>query len=89
MKTSFSISDTLIGSLCREVDSIRYRIKQLLDSIQVSRDAELTSRLMNELHALIRRKREVNKSAQTWLKSEKYDQYSIEFLLEVSSRNSI
>ena len=88
MNTSLTISDTLVGSLCREVDSIRHRIEPLMDSIQASRDSGLTNRLKKELQILEKRKLEVRKSAETWLKSGHYDEYSLGFLLEVSSRKN-
>ena len=86
MEDSLSISDSLIGSLCREVESINYRIKDLLNSIKNSRNANLKIRLENELKTLHKRRAEVLNTAMLWFRNDKFDNFSLEFLIEISKR---
>ena len=87
MHKSITVSDTLIGGLSREMDSIRFRIQSLINDIGSSENKNLTIRLKNELTTLKERQLEVAKAAEEWLEEDVYDRLSIEFLLELTNRN--
>ena len=86
MKGSVTTSDTVIGSLCREVDGIRYRCRQLLSAMARCEDSGLFCRLRNELRQLHERRDELLHSAKEWQSLGAKDSLSIEFLVEISSR---
>ena len=86
MENSLTISDSLVGSLCREMDSIRYQIKNLLNSISNSKNLTLNARLKEELFSLQQRREEVLRSTKEWEKKGDHDSLSIKFLMEISKR---
>ena len=49
MNKSISISDSLIGSLCREVEYIRLRYKNVSNSLENCKDKLLRKRLLEEI----------------------------------------
>ena len=59
MNTSFTISDTLIGGLCREIAYIRQRYKNITKSLDNCRDQNLRRRLSNEIKGLKLRQHEL------------------------------
>jgi hypothetical protein len=79
-------SDTVIGSLCREVDVIRHRCRHILDAMSRCQDNSLFCRLRSELRQLQGRRRELLETARTWQRRGVQDPLSIAFLIEISSR---
>ncbi|KGG15201.1 MULTISPECIES: hypothetical protein [unclassified Prochlorococcus] len=59
MNKSLTISDSLIGSLCREIEYIRHRYKTVTISLQNSKDKILRERLLNEIISLKQRRLEL------------------------------
>jgi len=88
MKKTFTCSDTFIGSLCREVAKIQNRSDQLIYSIKYSNDKNLISRLRDEYDQLTTRKKKIHQIATSFDKNNFTDYLSIEFLIEISSRNA-
>ncbi len=86
MQKTFTRSDSFIGGLCREVESIRNRCSQLLLSINKCKDLGLTKRLKEEYNELIKRKLILSRTVQSFNKEKFRDTLSIEFLEEISSR---
>ena len=82
-------SDSVISGLCREVDYIRNRSNHLVQDILQSNNYRLISRLKNEHEYLKSRQKEINLLARHWQNSYKVykDELSLEFLIEISSRN--
>ena len=79
-------SDSVIASLCREVDAIRYRCSSLLESMAKCNDDCLFCRLKSELQQLNNRRAELLETAMSCKKNGVEDQLSIAFLIEISSR---
>ena len=86
MQKTFTSSDSFIGSLCREDDSIRVRCYQLLYSIDTSKNVKLSKRLQEEYNVLIERMNSLRKTAKSFNKTNFSDSLSLEFLIEISSR---
>ncbi len=68
------------------MDLIRNRYCQILGSITNCHDKGLLVRLYSEKNKLISRKEEIFKAARSWKNSNQFDQLSIEFLIEITSR---
>ena len=83
---SATTSDSLVGSLCREVYSIRCRSEYVIKSIQTSKNVDLCSRLDLELKELDKRRKEVLSTAENLIKEKYHDTLSLEFLIELSRR---
>ncbi len=85
MKKTLLLSDSLIGSLCREIDFIRTRYKAINSLLIYCKDKSLRTRLFNELDALITRKNELS-SISSLFNKDKLN-LSNQFLLELCKRS--
>ena len=79
-------SDTFIGSLCREVDSIRSRYQRITESLKIARDETLVMRLEKEADRLNNRREEIIRSTKILKVFTPNDRLSFEFLQEVARR---
>ncbi len=79
-------SESIIGGLTREAESIRARSKHLKKSIQTTQDSFLIMRLKKELGFLHKRKKEVINSAITLKNNEQGNSLSLDFLFEIVHR---
>ncbi len=86
MTQVISTSETLIGSLCREVDYLRNRYSNLVQSIINSKDNCLINRLNKEKKKLERRQAEILEIAIKLKNFKIFDETSTDFLVEISSR---
>ena len=88
MKTALGLatSSNLIGSLCKEIETIRSKYKFLATSINKCTDSDLIIRLNKELNRLIDRKNRIRIMAKSCKHIKSLDQLSIDFLLELCSR---
>ena len=86
MKDLVTTSDSVIASLCREVDGIRHRCSSLLESMAKCNDENLSCRLKKEFQLLRNRRQALFKIANEMQYNGLADKLSIEFLLEISSR---
>jgi len=59
MHAATTTSESLIGSLCREMDALRSRGAQVTDDLRRCRQDTLRLRLLRELQALEQRRQEV------------------------------
>ena len=59
MNTTITISDSLIGSLCREIEQIRLRSRNINYSIMNCKDKLLKKRLLEEISLLRQRRNEL------------------------------
>ena len=59
MNNSLTFSDSLIGSLCREIEYIRHRHKIVSSYLMHSKDKGLRERLSNEIKQLKSRREEL------------------------------
>ena len=79
-------SQSLIGTLSKEVDTLRKRSRSILISIIKSKDKSLILRLNNEFRSIERRRREILIMATYIRDSNILDELSIDFLIEISKR---
>ncbi len=82
-------SESVIGSLCREVESIRCRGRSISNSILNSKDGILISRLNSEFKLLQKRRFELINSVNKLRHSELSDNLSLDFLNEILKRGLI
>ncbi|MGB5134829.1 MAG: hypothetical protein WBN89_06600 [Prochlorococcaceae cyanobacterium] len=86
MHTCVTTGDSLIASLCREVDGLRLRSRQLHDCMHRCQDSPLFERLRLELDQLQRRRRCLHDCARSWRREQLSDPLALDFLLELCSR---
>ena len=87
MKNTLSISDSLIGSLCRELDFIRNRYRSINLSLTYCRDKYLKRRLFKELEVLEARKDELSSISSLFSESKESVDLSSLFLIELCKRS--
>lgn len=79
-------SESLVGSLCLEVDGLRRRAGQLIEGLARCHDGPLRERLRREFHNLQGRHRELQRSARLLAATARRDSLAVAFLLELTSR---
>lgn len=82
-------SDSLLGSLCREVDALRSRLLQLSHCMVRCQDQTLRRRLTQERQRLLERRAELLQAARTWQRQGVGDPLAIDFLVEITSRSML
>ena len=86
MKDLVTTSDSVIASLCREVDGIRHRCSSLLEAMPKCNDDNLSCRLKKEFQQLSNRRSRLLETAKAMQFKGVDDKLSIAFLIEISSR---
>jgi len=89
MKSKFSTSDSIIGSLCREIQCIDTRSKIITNSIVNTNNKKLITRLKRELSELKKRLQVIQDLSRVIVSQGNVDKLSIEFLEELIGRNLI
>ncbi len=89
MDKSLTTSDSIIGSLCREIKQIESRSKVISSSIDTSQNKNLTIRLKNELINLHSRVQSIKELSDFIYQTGKMDSLSMEFLNEIIGRSYI
>ena len=79
-------SESVIGSLCREVEYIRARCINLAETILRCKDELLCLRLQSEFKELQERQNNLLETSREFKKNLGIDVYSLEFLIEICSR---
>ena len=79
-------SDSVIGSLCREVDATRRRCHQVEASMHRCQDRGLLLRLGRERDQLQARRRELLATARAWRRRDVADPLALDVLIELSRR---
>jgi hypothetical protein len=79
-------AESVIGSLCKEIDCTRGRAAVVLRDLLNCRNEGLRRRLRQEWLELQRRQTSILNLARSWRESSTVDSLSIEFLMEVCSR---
>ena len=79
-------SESLVGSLCKEAFSIRIRSCDIIKSIRRSNNASLVKRLKGELSILQNRLLEIKKTADSLKSNESIDEFTTDFLIEITKR---
>jgi hypothetical protein len=86
MPATVQISDSVVGSLCREVDAIRQRSLMLVQAMARCQNLGLRLRLCRDLAQLQERRRELLACARAWQRRGVSDPLGMAFLIEISSR---
>ena len=89
MQNKLTTSDSLIGSLCREIEYIESRSDIIHNSIINTKNTALTKRLKNELYSLKDRIESIKRLSRLLTYEGKVDSISIEFLNELISRSLV
>ena len=82
------MSDSVIGSLCREVDAIRQRCRQLTGAMERCQNRCLLCRLQRELVQLQQRRLALLDSACNWQRRGVGDPLALAFLIEMCQRSA-
>tara|TARA_B100000131_G_C17850201_1_gene505600 strand:+ start:84 stop:347 length:264 start_codon:yes stop_codon:yes gene_type:complete len=86
MEKTYSVSESLVGSLCKEIEFIRKKTRFIRDSLINCNDKSLKIRLLQELETHKNRRNELF-SISSLLKSQKSsDNLSSLFLMELYRR---
>tara|TARA_Y100001968_G_C19285854_1_gene681621 strand:+ start:791 stop:1069 length:279 start_codon:yes stop_codon:yes gene_type:complete len=89
MENIIKTSDSLIGSLCREIEFIRLRSKVIKENLQNCRNKELTYRLKKEMCKLSQRKISILNLSKDLERNKITDNLSINFLIEIINRSFV
>ena len=79
-------SDSVVASLCREVDAIRQRSRVLTQAMARCQNGGLLQRLRRDLAQMQARRRELLATARAWQRRGAADPLGMAFLIEVCSR---
>jgi len=80
------IADSVVGSLCREVDAIRQRSRVVTQTMACCQNSGLLLRLRRDLAQLQERRRELLAIARACQRRGVSDPLGVAFLIEISSR---
>jgi hypothetical protein len=80
------ISDSVVGSLCREVDAIRQRSRVVIQAMARCQNSGLLLRLQRDLAQLRARRQELLTAARAWQRRGVSDRLGMAFLVEIASR---
>ena len=83
----FSCSDSLVFSLCKEIEYIRIRSKNINNSLKTCRNKILSKRLYLELEKLNKTSLKIQSISENMFKNNSKD-LSLEFLLEITRRSN-
>ena len=83
----FSYSESIVLSLCKEIEYIKNRSKNINNSLKTCHNQSLTKRLRIELHKLNQNRLKILSIAESMLKQNS-DDLSFEFLLEITKRSN-
>ena len=84
-----SMSCTIIGSLCKEIQYIKSRSTSINKSLANCQSNSLIKRLKKELITLTKRQESIQNITEAMSKKDSLDKLSIEFSTEVINRNLI
>tara|TARA_Y100001968_G_scaffold243824_1_gene227729 strand:+ start:160 stop:441 length:282 start_codon:yes stop_codon:yes gene_type:complete len=83
----FSYSESLVLSLCKEIEYIKSRSKNINQSLKNCQNKILTRRLISELNKLNKNRLKILNISENMLKRNKKE-LSIELLLEITKRSN-
>ena len=83
-----SRSESVLGSLCQEVDGIRQRCLQLQLALPTCQNTRVHARMLHAYRQLQQRQQQVLTTAQFWRKQGWiHDLLALDFLIEICSRS--
>ncbi len=83
----FSYSESIVLSLCKEIEFIKIRSKNINSSLKTCHNKSLSERLKLELEKLNRKRLKILTISESMFKTNSQD-LSLEFLLEVTKRSN-
>ena len=83
-----SYSESIVLSLCKEIEYIRYRSKNINNSLKTCHNKILSRRLILELEKLNKNRLKILKISENMFKKNSND-LSYEFLLEITKRSNL
>ena len=86
-KYLFSYSESLVLSLCKEIEYIKSRSKNINNSLKTCNNKSLSKRLRLELEKLNKNRLKIIKISENMFKQNSQD-LSFEFLLEITKRSN-
>ncbi len=86
-KNLLSYSESIVFSLCKEIEFIKIRSKNINISLRTCHNKSLAKRLNQELDKLKKNRLEILNIAESMLKTNSKD-LSLEFLLEITKRSN-
>ena len=81
----FSYSESIVSSLCKEIEYIKNRSKNIRISLKTCQNKDLSNRLRLELDKLNKNRLKILTISESMFKSDSKD-LSFEFLLEITKR---
>ena len=83
----FSYSESIVSSLCKEIEFIKIRSKNINTSLETCHNKSLSKRLKIELDKLNKNRLKILSISETMFKTNSQD-LSLEFLLEITKRSN-
>ena len=83
----FSFSESIVFSLCKEIEFIKIRSKNINSSLKTCHNKSLSKRLKIELDKLNKNRLKILSISETMFKTNSQD-LSLEFLLEITKRSN-
>ena len=83
----YSYSESIVFSLCKEIEFIKIRSKNINRSLETCHNKSLSKRLKIELDKLNKNRLKILSISETMLKTNSQD-LSLEFLLEITKRSN-
>ena len=86
-KDIFSYSESIVFSLCKEIEFIKIRSKNIHSSLKTCHNKSLSKRLKIELDKLNKNRLKILSISESMFKTNSQD-LSLEFLLEITKRSN-
>ena len=83
----FSFSESIVFSLCKEIEFIKIRSKNINSSLKTCQNKSLSKRLKIELDKLNKNRLKILSISESMFKTNSQD-LSLEFLLEITKRSN-
>ena len=83
----FSYSESIVFSLCKEIEFIKIRSKNINSSLKTCQNKSLSKRLKIELDKLNKNRLKILSISESMFKTNSQD-LSLEFLLEITKRSN-
>ena len=83
----FSYSESIVSSLCKEIEFIKIRSKNINSSLKTCHNKSLSKRLKIELDKLNKNRLKILSISESMFKTNSQD-LSLEFLLEITKRSN-
>ena len=86
-KYLFSYSESIVLSLCKEIEYIKIRSKNICISLKTCQNKDLSNRLRIELDKLNKKRLKILSISESMFQTNSHD-LSLEFLVEITKRSN-